>query len=88
MLYYIMLYCIILYFIIYYCVSHHTPISQGLLPDYVTCVPSFVADQTHLAKEKALADAEFYKSSKEAESNKVAISELLLQYSSGDMLSL
>lgn len=33
-----------------------------------------LADETHLAKEKAKADAEFYKSQREAESNNVSLS--------------
>ena len=34
---------------------------------------SEIEDSTHLAKEKAKADAEFYKSEKESESNKVGL---------------
>jgi len=40
-----------------------------------------VSDLTHLARERAKADAEFYKVQKEAESNKVRTS-LLVIYSS------
>jgi len=41
---------------------------------------SQIEDQTHLAKEKAIADAQFYKTSKEAESNKLKLTPEYLEF--------
>ncbi len=37
-----------------------------------SCYLVFLSDETHLAKERAKADAEFYKAQKQAEANKVS----------------
>eukprot|EP00794_Sanderia_malayensis_P012941 gene12941-14273_t len=41
---------------------------------------SQIEDNTHVAKEKALADAQFYKASKEAEANKLKLTQEYLEY--------